>query len=211
MIFPESYPFSLVAHLPNTSKKFNGAYHGEGQILFSPAQGETAVTFLVLVLSCTKKHLLDFFASIFEIEGRDNFAALLMQFFEVASSILDNDAWPSNWLNVNILAHKVLIKMMESVAVFLEKDFIPGPDETFQFNVDLWRDGIHMLLKLLSSDQLVIEEFSPQVRNLTILSIEYAFMLFGQIETPSRVAACWRHTRRWSSNLTTALGCPWLV
>ncbi len=79
------------------------------------------------------------------------------------TSILDNDAWPGNWLNVNIIAHKVLIKMMDAVAVLLEKHFIPSDDATFQFNTELWREAFQVLLKLLSSDQLVIEEFSPQV------------------------------------------------
>lgn len=87
-----------------------------------------------------------------------------MQFFKVATSILDNEAWPRNWLNVNILAHKVLTKMMDAVAPILERDYIPTRNVSWEFNVGLWRDGIHMLLKLLSSDQLVIEEFSPQVR-----------------------------------------------
>ncbi|KAI0063692.1 hypothetical protein BV25DRAFT_405860 [Artomyces pyxidatus] len=162
--FPESYPFSLVAQLPTVPKGFNGVYRTESQALFSPALGETAIVFLVLVLSSSKKHLLNFFESMFEIEGRDNFATLMTQFFKVATSILDNDPWPSNWLNVNILSHKVLVKMMDSVAVLLERDFIPDEKASFQFNPDLWRDGIQMLLKLLSSDQLVIEEFSPQKR-----------------------------------------------
>lgn len=161
--FPESYPFSLIAQLPRAPKGFNGIYQAEGQALFSPAQGETAIVLLVIILSSPKKYLLNFFEGVFEIEGRDNFAALLLQLFRVATSILDNDAWPSNWLNVNILAHKVLVKMMDAVAVLLERFFIPGDDATFLFNTELWREAFQVLLKLLSSDQLVIEEFSPQV------------------------------------------------
>jgi hypothetical protein len=61
------------------------------------------------------------------------------------------------------MAHKVLIKMMDAVGVLLEKHFIPGDDATFQFNTELWKEAFQVLLKLLSSDQLVIEEFSPQV------------------------------------------------
>ena len=163
MTFPESYPFSLIAQLPRVPKGFNGVYQAEGQVLFSPAQGETAIVLLVIMLSSPKKYLLNFFEGVFEIEGRDNFAALLLQLFRVATSILENDAWPANWLNVNIMAHKVLVKMMDSVAVLLEKHFIPSDEETFQFNTDLWREAFQVLLKLLSSDQLVIEEFSPQV------------------------------------------------
>lgn len=119
--------------------------------------------FLVLVLSSPRKHVLNFLESSLEIEGRDNFATLLSQFFKVSTSILDNDAFPSSWLNVNILAHIVLIKMMDPVASLLERDFIPDQDATFSFDARLWREGFYMLLKLLSSEQLVIEEFSPQV------------------------------------------------
>ena len=165
--FPESYPFSLIAQLPRAPKGFNGVYQAEGQVLFSPAQGETAIVLLVILLSSPKKYLLNFFEGVFEIEGRDNFATLLLQLFRVVTSILDNDAWPGNWLNVNIMAHKVLIKMMDAIAVLLEKHFIPGDDATFQFNTELWREAFQVLLKLLSSDQLVIEEFSPQVNIFT--------------------------------------------
>ncbi|KAI9456498.1 C2 domain in Dock180 and Zizimin proteins-domain-containing protein [Lactarius psammicola] len=164
VIFPESYPFSLIAQLPRVPKGFNGVYQAEGQVLFSPAQGETGIVLLVILLSSPKKYLLNFFEGVFEIEGRDNFAALLLQLFGVATSILNNEAWPANWLNVNIMAHKVLVKMMDAVAVLLEGRFIPTDDATFQFNTQLWREAIQVLLKLLSSDQLVIEEFSPQRR-----------------------------------------------
>ena len=54
--------------------------------------------------------------------------------------------------------------MTDPVAALLERDFIPEHQDAEQFNVELWREALGMLLKLLSSDQLVIEEFSPQVR-----------------------------------------------
>lgn len=159
--FPESYPFSLLSHLPRWPP--NASASGDMSTMFNPGLGETAMIFLVLVSSTSKKQLLDFLESSFEIEGRDNFANLLTQFFKVASSILENDAFPSNWLNVNILAHKVLIRFMDPVATLLEREFIPGPEGGYEFDTSLWTEGFYMLLKLLSSDHLVIEEFSPQV------------------------------------------------
>lgn len=132
--------------------------------VFNPGLGETAIVFLALILSAPTKHIYNFLESSYDIEGKDNFATLLMQFFKVATSILDNDAWPSTWLNVNILAHKVLIKMMDPVATLLKGIFIPPPSAYSQFKSDLWRDAFHMLFKLLSSDQLVIEDFTAQVR-----------------------------------------------
>ena len=93
---------------------------------------------------------------------------MLISIFKVASSILDNEAFPASWLNVNILAHKVLIRFWDPVTTILEKEFIPGPDGGFDFDKTLWIEGFHMLLKLLSSEQLVIEDFSPQVIPLNV-------------------------------------------
>lgn len=161
--FPESYPFSLMAALPKTQKGTPSVSTNEHNRFFNPGLGETAIVFLSLVLSAPTNHIYNFFESSYDIEGKDNFASLLVQFFKVTTSILDNDAWPSSWLNVNILTHKVLIKVMDPISTLLKSIFIPPPSATKQFRVDLWRDAFYMLLKLLSSDQLVIEEFTAQV------------------------------------------------
>ena len=162
--FPESYPFSLLTSPPNTPRNVTSAPNvAEEPNIFHPGLGETAIVFLALILSAPTKHIYNFLESSYDIEGKDNFSALLIQFFKVATSILDNDAWPSTWLNVNILAHKVLIKMMDPVATLLKEIFIPPPSAAQQFKSDLWRDAFHMLFKLLSSDQLVIEDFTAQV------------------------------------------------
>ncbi|KAF8145908.1 dedicator of cytokinesis-domain-containing protein, partial [Mycena galopus ATCC 62051] len=128
---------------------------------FNPGLGETATVFLVLILSFPTKHILNFLELSLDIEGRDRFVALLSQFFKVATSILEHDAFPKTWLNINVLAHKVLIKMMEFV---MEKEFIPPQEAQAQFNAHLWQEDFYMFLKLLSSHQLVIEEFSEKTR-----------------------------------------------
>ncbi|OJA18408.1 hypothetical protein AZE42_06392, partial [Rhizopogon vesiculosus] len=163
--FPESYPFSLMALLPNAPRNATStSLTHEDNMVFNPGLGETAIVFLSLVLSAPTKHIYNFLESSYAIEGKDSFAALLTQFFKVATSILENDAYPSNWLNVNILTHKVLIKMMDPVATLLKRVFIPPPSTSHQFKAELWKDAFFMLLKLLSSEQLVIEDFSPQKR-----------------------------------------------
>ncbi|KAG6820881.1 hypothetical protein H0H93_010225 [Arthromyces matolae] len=163
--FPESYPFSLLAYLPDVPRGPNNLpLPGEGDALFNPGLGEIAIVFLVLILSSPAKHVVDFLVNSLEIEGRDRFVTLMSHFFNVATSILDNEAFPKSWLNVNILAHKVLIKMMDAVAQIMERDFIPTQESESQFDANLWKGCLNMLLKLLSSDQLVIEEFSPQKR-----------------------------------------------
>ncbi|THV06807.1 cytoplasmic protein [Dendrothele bispora CBS 962.96] len=160
--FPESYPFSLLAYLPDSLKNTVGSR--EPERFFNPGLSETAVVFLVLVLSSSTKHILEFLESSLDIEGRERFVNLLSHFFKVSTSILGNDAFPKTWLNINILAHKVLVKMMDPVSSLLIKKFIPPQELESQFDSQLWREAFYMLLKLLSSEQLVIEEFSPQKR-----------------------------------------------
>ncbi|KAL6308154.1 cytoplasmic protein [Sparassis latifolia] len=159
--FPESYPFSLVTHLPKNTTTASGSFDVKAD--FIPGLGETAIVFLVLVLSAPKKHILSFFDLTLEIEGKDNLATLLLQTFKVSASILNGDAFPSNWLNVNILAHKVLIKLVDPIASLLEREFVPN-EKSRTFDPVLWREGFYVLLKLLSSEHLVIEESSSQKR-----------------------------------------------
>jgi dedicator of cytokinesis protein 3 len=170
--FPDSYPFSLLSHPPEI-QKLPGVFSGNvgSEHLFNAGLGETAVVLLVLILCSPTQHILEFLQSSLDIEGRERFVAFLGQLFKVATSILQNDAFPKTWLNVNILAHKVLVKLMEPIGRILQKEFIPPQDSESQFNASLWKECFHMLLTLLSSDQLVIEEFSPQA------SIELTFKL----------------------------------
>lgn len=162
--FPESYPFSLISSLPEPPRGVsNVPISREGDTVFHPALGEVAVVFMVLILASPMKYIANTFSLILDIEGRDRLVALLSQFFKVATSILENDAFPKEWMNVNVLAHKVLIKIMEPIALVMEKEFIPPQELESTFDANLWREGLQMLLKLLSSEQLMIEDFSPQV------------------------------------------------
>ncbi|KAG7090843.1 hypothetical protein E1B28_009925 [Marasmius oreades] len=161
--FPESYPFSLLAYYPEVEKtSLRVQPHAEQ--LFNPGLGEIAIVFLVLLLSSPTKDILNFLEDSLAIEGRERSVTLLSHFFTVATSILENDAFPKTWLNVNILAHKVLVRMLDPVSNLLLKEFIPPEDMESQFNPTLWREAFYMILKLLSSEKLVIEEFSPQKR-----------------------------------------------
>lgn len=184
--FPESYPFSLLSELlkrpasPPTGPP-------EVQDLYNPGLGETATVFLVLGLSASKKLFSSFLEGILEIEGKDKLSALLSLLFKVGTSIISNDAFPDNWLNVNVLAHKVLIKILDPIATFLERDYVPK--EQADLDVNLWRGAFTLLLKLLSSQHLTIEEFTPQVRGL---SFGYVFSSNQQyVETKSSMAPCW--------------------
>lgn len=161
--FPLSYPFTLVANGTTTSKTIvNGVVH-EIPDLFNCGSGETAAVLLVMILASTPKDLMNFFDLTLDIEGPANLTRMLASLLTVATSILNNDAFPSKWLNVNVLAHVVLLTLAEPIGNVMLRNYIPSADNSDFFNTNLWFDYLHMLLKLLSSEQLVIEEFSPQV------------------------------------------------
>ncbi|KAI0082009.1 cytoplasmic protein [Panus rudis PR-1116 ss-1] len=160
--FPDSYPFSLLSELPKEITPNGELRDRKGY--YSPGLGETAVVFLVLVLSASRKLFLNFLENVLDIEGKDKLSSLLLQLFKVGTSILNNDAFPKNWLNINVLAHKVLIKMMDPIATILEREYIPPPDSNQLLEVNVWKEAFHLLMQLLSSEHLAIEEFSPQKR-----------------------------------------------
>lgn len=171
--FPSSYPFSLLSFSPNTAKSpiWTGvAAAEESVVLFNCTLAEIATVFLTLVQSCPRRHLLGFLESTLDIEGRDHLAKFMSLFFKVAISILNNDAFPANWLNVNVMAHKVILKMADPVSVMLTREYIPEENRADEFDAALWYDAFVTLMSLLSSEQLVIEEFSPQV-STCVLSI----------------------------------------
>ncbi|KAG8705728.1 hypothetical protein FRC08_001495 [Ceratobasidium sp. 394] len=165
--FPSSYPFSLLSFPPNTAKSpiWTGVAAAEESVqLFNCTLAEIATAFLTLIQSSPRKHLLGFLESTLDIEGREHLAKFMSLFFKVAISILRYDAFPANWLNVNVMAHKIILKMADPVAVMLTREFIPEESRADEFDAALWYDAFMTLMSLLSSNQLVIEEFSPQKR-----------------------------------------------
>lgn len=126
--------------------------------------GEISAVLIVLVMLSPVKHLSSFLDEHLDLEGSDRTSKFLQDFSDVTSSILLNEAYPSSWLNCNILAHQMVLKMADPLAALLMRDFIPAPEDSLTFNIDLWRSCLNMLVTLLCSDQLIIEKFKPQRR-----------------------------------------------
>jgi dedicator of cytokinesis protein 3 len=160
--FPASYPFSLLASPPPPQDLDESGVKSQANLKL--CLGEVAALVVVMLLLAPSKILTNFLEGALEVEGKDNFGRFLSQLARVATSILENHAFPATWLNINILAHRVILKLAGPAAAILEQQFIPQQSASYTFNFTLWRDFFTMLLKLLASDQLVIEEFSPQKR-----------------------------------------------
>lgn len=170
VIFPSSYPFPLVAKRPQ----------GHASVVDGPSSRrnrrrdsteflncglvEIAAVLMVLIVLSPRKHLVSFLDEERDIGGEERTAKLLLDFFEVATSILSYEAFPSTWLNLNIFSHQMVMKMADPLASVMVRHYIPSAEQSETFNTALWRSCLTMLLTLLSSDQLVIEQFKPQRR-----------------------------------------------
>lgn len=170
IIFPSSYPFPLIARkpvgqaTPFTNRSSRRHVRKEQSAFLNCGLGEIAAVLTVLVLLSPRRHLAGFLDEQLDIEGRDKLSKFLFDFFDVTTSILLNEAYPSTWLNINILAHQMVLKMADPLASLMVRDFIPPADQSETFDSALWRAGLNMLLTLLSSEQLIIERFKPQRR-----------------------------------------------
>ncbi|KAK4698793.1 hypothetical protein P7C70_g7476, partial [Phenoliferia sp. Uapishka_3] len=169
VVFPSSYPFSLLSRSPAYTRNVGVSVENSTSLsnerpTLKGGVGEIAAVFIALLLLAPRKIFVGWLEAQLEIEGKENFGRHLTQMFRVSKSILENDAYPTDWLNINILAHRVILKMVDPISEILERDFIPSQKLSFTFNTGLWREFFSMLLRLLSSPQLLIEEFSPQKR-----------------------------------------------
>lgn len=169
VIFPSTYPFPLIAKRPAgqpaPSSNLSGRANRKDRLDFlNCGLGEIAAVLTVLIMLSPRKHLAEFLNEQLDLEGQEKSAQFLLNFFDVSTSILLNEAYPSSWLNINILAHQMVLKMTDPIAALMVRDFIPQADQSDTFDTALWRSGLNMLLSLLSSEQLVIEQFKPQRR-----------------------------------------------
>ncbi|GAC97073.1 hypothetical protein PHSY_004657 [Pseudozyma hubeiensis SY62] len=170
VVFPSSYPFPLVAKRPqgdasvsNGPSSRRDRRHDRTEFLHCGLIEVAAVLMVLLVLS-PRKHLSSFLEEERDLGGDERASTVLLDFFHVATSILSYEAFPSTWLNLNIFSHQMVLKMADPIASIMVRHYIPSAEQSDKFDTTLWRSCLTMVLTLLSSDQLVIEQFKPQRR-----------------------------------------------
>ena len=89
---------------------------------------------------------------------------LLIQSFEVYTSILSSEAFPSVWLNSHILVHKAIINHLATISEVMIQFYNPDPEEAESFDTPLWLAFFTLLLKTAGSEALAVEHLPPQKR-----------------------------------------------
>ena len=89
---------------------------------------------------------------------------LLIQSFEVYTSILSSEAFPSLWLNSHILVHKAIINHLVTISEVMIQFYNPDPEEAESFDTGLWLAFFNLLLKTAGTEALAVEHLPPQKR-----------------------------------------------
>lgn len=153
-VFPASHPAPPLVE----SYSSNAAQPQEPLISL---HGEAATIIIVLIHLAPVDVLHNYLAGCLEVEGYTSFSRFLASFLQTCLSLLRFEAFPSGWLNISMLTHKSIVKIAKPIATVMQQYLIPDKDDAAAFDIDLWKEFFGMLLKLLSSPSLVIEEFVP--------------------------------------------------
>ncbi|KAI1185584.1 SH3 domain-containing protein [Nemania serpens] len=94
----------------------------------------------------------------------DDITTVLKNTLRVHLSILQGEAFPSNWLSVYTYHHKSIMRTLQYLASILLESALPDPDDAEDFDTELWRLFFMTLLKLVGSQCLALETFPEQKR-----------------------------------------------
>lgn len=163
VLFPSSYPFPLIAQLDGLKHSKQPSHSKLEMEFLNCGAVEIAAVLTLLILLSPTKHLIGFLDEQLDLEGSDSLSKTLLNLTQVTTLILRNVAYPSNWLNVTILGHQMALKIADAIATWALGAGLRFGDAKAS-ETTLWRDFFEMLLTLLSSEHLVIENFTPHRR-----------------------------------------------
>lgn len=188
--FPSTYPFQA------TSLKNNPSVVATGNLAAMVTTGLFDITVVLLELFhlTPQQQWVDFLCNMYENDGAEAMASFLRQVVHVCMAMLFGDSvqrldeshakddsihheqdeaadtrkLPDAWLNLSVIAHKIVLCdiLGPAVAVF----DLPGlrTDHHTEETVieDLWRTFLVGLLRVMSSPRLDIEAFLPQTQRV---------------------------------------------
>jgi len=142
LLFPTSYPFPSKI-IPGGSVEFDEALIELSALLSASSNSPNGMQLELSV---------------------DDITTVLKNTLQVHLSILQGEAFPSNWLSVYTYHHKSTMRTLQYLAGILLESALPDPDDAEDFDTELWRLFFMTLLKLVGSGCLALETFPEQKR-----------------------------------------------
>ena len=148
---------------------------------FYPCRAECAIVILSLLLSVPRTNLDNYLIEMLDIQGRESAAARLGMLVSFAQSVVDGEAFPENWMTVNLISLSGIIRALHAIGDLLQKpEFLPNAttklgdleadgdvaslDAEEPFEADLWMGVFRLLCDYCASSQLALEDHTTQRR-----------------------------------------------
>lgn len=155
LLFPTQYPFPMKPIASADQQQPQQPQQQQQAVCFDEALVELSALLSTLSNSPSGMQL--------ELASED-LNVLLEKTLRVHMSILEAEAFPANWLSVQIYHHKSTMRTLQYVGGILLDSFLPHPDEAENFSTELWKMFFVTLLRLVGSSSLALETFPEQKR-----------------------------------------------
>ena len=103
-------------------------------------------------------------ANEFPKQSQEELTDGLLDLLHVSKSVLDFEAFPSNWISTHIYHHRSCLRFLQSLFTVLDTRYLPQPEDAEDFNDRIWRSYLNMLIQLVLSKAIALETFSEQRR-----------------------------------------------
>ncbi|KAI9184353.1 Deoxycytidine kinase 1 [Blastocladiella emersonii ATCC 22665] len=153
---------------PGTASTNGGSSPGGAGVSFAAGRenqtsadsAKIASTFLSVFSLMSETKIAEYFVNVYEARGHNGTTKFVHQVCNMIESILRGEAYPSSWVNLNLIAHRTALKIFRSVALIMQHHFMPPSAP--KFDHDLWRRYFSNVFTLLNSPYLQKETWSAQ-------------------------------------------------
>ncbi|KAI9221894.1 hypothetical protein BC828DRAFT_404514 [Blastocladiella britannica] len=119
-----------------------------------------ASTFLSVFNLMSETRIAEYFVNVHVARGYDGSTKFLNQVLAMMESILHGEAYPSTWVNLNIIARRTALKIFRSLSLLMQHYFMPPAAP--KFDQQLWTRFYVLVLVLLNSTPLGKDAWSAQ-------------------------------------------------
>jgi len=166
-VFPMSHPFALLSELPPPSLLDKRSAAEDGLPIsktFVCGTVEITVVVFTLILAAPRHNVLRWLTELYEIEGAMTSSKILRSIFNFCTATIRNEAFPAQWLTLNLMCLGSVVRLLDPIAELLEHSFIPAVDDMETFDADLWRSLFVLLCDFCGNQQLELEDMTQQRR-----------------------------------------------
>ncbi|KAL1921661.1 uncharacterized protein VTP21DRAFT_10303 [Calcarisporiella thermophila] len=139
----------------------------------TPAHADIAAVFLELCDRVSVQELHDYVDTMTLAMSMEEMEEFLHQLLSMCLSILTHEVFPDEWLNVNVISHSVVLKILHAITALLNSTHAPprriisiASPGNVHADMDVWTHTLLVLLRLLTCDNLHAEKKQQTVQNI---------------------------------------------